>query len=204
MAEAFKQYWYLILALVLLVILTLWVIKKAALASQKYHGERQRQMEKLEYEAGVLKDFAALSEEKLKAADKKRAFDGVAMNIQKALEKQPNMDSVFAALPEAQRRIYALYYLAEDSRDGLSEFFKCNSAPLTPVARDAVRELLPQNAVEAFEKEYNAYDPEDEVTSLIKGEIDENDRAYAEAMENFDFYTACVDYIIKNLPSFQN
>lgn len=204
MAEAFKQYWYLILALVLLVILTLWVIKKAALASQKYHGERQRQMEKLEYEAGVLKDFAALSEEKLKAADKKRAFDGVAMNIQKALEKQPNMDSVFAALPEAQRRIYALYYLAEDSRDGLSEFFKCNSAPLTPVARDAVRELLPQNAVEAFEKEYNAYDPEDEVTSLIKGEIDENDRAYAEAMENFGFYTACVDYIIKNLPSFQN
>lgn len=204
MAEAFKQYWYLILALVLLVILTLWVIKKAALASQKYHGERQRQMEKLEYEAGVLKDFAALSEEKLKAADKKRAFDGVAMNIQKALEKQPNMDSAFAALPEAQRRIYALYYLAEDSRDGLSEFFKCNSAPLTPVARDAVRELLPQNAVEAFEKEYNAYDPEDEVTSLIKGEIDENDRAYAEAMENFDFYTACVDYIIKNLPSFQN
>ncbi len=204
MAEAFKQYWYLILALVLLVILTLWVIKKAALASQKYHGERQRQMEKLEYEAGVLKDFAALSEEKLKAADKKRAFDGVAMNIQKTLEKQPNMDSAFAALPEAQRRIYALYYLAEDSRDGLSEFFKCNSAPLTPVARDAVRELLPQNAVEAFEKEYNAYDPEDEVTSLIKGEIDENDRAYAEAMENFDFYTACVDYIIKNLPSFQN
>lgn len=204
MAEAFKQYWYLILALVLLVILTLWVIKKAALASQKYHGERQRQMEKLEYEAGVLKDFAALSEEKLKAADKKRAFDGVAMNIQKALEKQPNMDSAFAALPEAQRRIYALYYLAEDSRDGLSEFFKCNSAPLTPVARDAVRELLPQNAVETFEKEYNAYDPEDEVTSLIKGEIDENDRTYAEAMENFDFYTACVDYIIKNLPSFQN
>lgn len=204
MAEAFEQYWYLILALVLLVILTLWVIKKAALASQKYHGERQRQMEKFEYEAGVLKEFAALSEEKLKAADKKRAFDGVAMNIQKALEKQPNMDSAFAALPEAQRRIYALYYLAEDSRDGLSEFFKCNSAPLTPVARDAVRELLPQNAVEAFEKEYNAYDPEDEVTSLIKGEIDENDRAYAEAMENFDFYTACVDYIIKNLPSFQN
>lgn len=204
MVEAFKQYWYLILALILLVILTLWVIKKAALASQKYHGERQKEMARLEYEAGVLKEFATLDEEKLKAADKKRAFDGVVMNIQKALEKQADMNSAFAALPEAQQRVYALYYLADDSQNGLSEFFKCNSAPLTPIARDAVRELLPKNAVEAFENEYNAYDPQDEVTSLVKSEIDENDRAYAEAMADFDFYGMCVDYIIKNLTSFRN
>lgn len=204
MAEAFKQYWYLILALVVLVILTLWVINKAAQASQKYHGERQKQMERLEYETGVLKEFAELNTEMLESADKKRAFDGVAMNIQRMLEKQVNMDSAFFELSEAQQRIYALYYLADDSKEGLSEFFKCNSAPLTPIARDAVRELLPESAVKAFESEYDAYDPENEDASLIKSEIEENDRAYAEAMENFDFYAACVDYIIKNLPSFRN
>lgn len=204
MAEAFKQYWYLILALVVLVILTLWVINKAAQASQKYHGERQKQMERLEYETGVLKEFAELNTEMLESADKKRAFDGVAMNIQRMLEKQANMDSAFFELSEAQQRIYALYYLADDSKEGLSEFFKCNSAPLTPIARDAVRELLPESAVKAFESEYDAYDPENEDASLIKSEIEENDRVYAEAMENFDFYAACVDYIIKNLPSFRN
>lgn len=204
MAEAFKQYWYLILALVVLVILTLWVINKAAQASQKYHGERQKQMERLEYETGVLKEFAELNTEMLESADKKRAFDGVAMNIQRMLEKQVNMDSAFFELSEAQQRIYALYYLADDSKEGLSEFFKCNSAPMTPIARDAVRELLPESAVKAFESEYDAYDPENEDASLIKSEIEENDRAYAEAMKNFDFYAACVDYIIKNFPSFRN
>ncbi len=204
MAEAFKQYWYLILALVVLVVLTLWVINKAAQASQKYHGERQKQMERLEYEAGVLKEFATLDEEMLESADKKRAFDGVAMNIQRMLEKQVNMDSAFFELSEAQQRIYALYYLADDSKEGLSEFFKCNSAPLTPIARDAVRELLPESAVKAFESEYDAYDPENEDASLIKSETDENDRVYDEAMADFDFYGVCVDYIIKNLTSFCN
>lgn len=204
MIEAFKQYWYLILALALLVVLTVWVIGKASQASQRYHGERQRQMAQLEYEAGVLKEFAELDAQKLETADKKRAFDGVAMNLQRMLERKADMNSAFSELSEAQQRIYALYYLADDSKNGLSEFFKCNSDPLTSIARDAVRELLPQNAVAAFESEYDAYDPDNEAKSLVKDEIEENDKAYVDAMENFDFYTACVDYIIKNLPSFRN
>ena len=125
MADALRQYWYLGIALIAAVILTLWVIKKAAQASSRAHAEREAQMKKLEYESGVLKEFSELSEEKLRNADSKRAFDGVAMNIQRYLEKQSNMNAAFSALSDSQRQIYALYYLIDDSQKGLSEFFKC-------------------------------------------------------------------------------
>lgn len=44
MAEALRQYWYLGIALIAAVILTLWVIKKAAQASSRAHAEREAQM----------------------------------------------------------------------------------------------------------------------------------------------------------------
>lgn len=128
MADALRQYWYLGIALIAAVILTLWVIKKAAQASSRAHAEREAQMKKLEYESGVLKEFSELSEEKLRNADSKRAFDGVAMNIQRYLEKQSNMNAAFSALSDSQRQIYALYYLIDDSKKGLSEF--SNATPL--------------------------------------------------------------------------
>lgn len=56
MADALRQYWYLGIALIAAVILTLWVIKKAAQASSRTHAEREAQMKKLEYESGVLKE----------------------------------------------------------------------------------------------------------------------------------------------------
>ena len=195
MADALRQYWYLGIALIAAVILTLWVIKKAAQASSRAHAEREAQMKKLEYESGVLKEFSKLSEEK-------RAFDGVAMNIQRYLEKQSNMNAAFSALSDSQKQIYALYYLIDDSKKGLSEFFKCNSAPLTPAAREAVDSLFPADAAKAFDSEYRAYDPDDEDTSLIPAEIEKNDAEYAEAMQDFDFYKAAVEIIIENLKDF--
>lgn len=104
MAEALKQYWYLAVALVAVAIFTVWVVKKAAEAASRTRAEREAQMKKLEYESGVRKEFAELSEEKLRSADKKRAFDGVAMNIQRYLEKQSNMNAAFAELPDAKNR----------------------------------------------------------------------------------------------------
>lgn len=81
------------------------------------------------------------------------------MNIQRYLEKQSNMNAAFAELPDAKKQIYALYYLFDDSKKGLSEFFKCNSAPLTPEALKAVESLFPRDAVEAFAGEYRAMTP---------------------------------------------
>lgn len=147
MAEALKQYWYLAVALVAVAIFyRLGRSKRLPRRLAEHVREREAQMKKLEYESGVRKEFAELSEEKLRSADKKRAFDGVAMNIQRYLEKQSNMNAAFAELPDAKKQIYALYYLFDDSQKGLSEFFKCNSAPLTPEALKAVESLFPRDA----------------------------------------------------------
>ena len=202
MLEAFKEYWYLTLLLIVLVIVTCWVISKAWKASAKSREIREAQIKRMEYEKSVFEEFKEFDAEKLLSSDSKRAFDGIALNIQSNLEKQKNIEAAFEVLTDAQKHIYALYYLAEDSQKGLSEFFKCNGVPLTPVALEGVRKLLPDLAVEAFEKEYAAYDPEDEEASIIPSEIAQFDEKYAKAVENFDFYKTCVEYIGENITDF--
>ncbi|MBQ2775643.1 MAG: hypothetical protein IJF40_07150 [Clostridia bacterium] len=202
MLEAFKEYWYFTVLLIALIVLTCWVISKAWKASVKANRIREEQMKRMEYENGVLKEFKDFDDAKLSAADPKRAFDGIALNIQKNLENQKDMEAAFDGLTEPQKRIYALYYLAEDSQKGLSEFFKCNGAPLTPVALEGVRELFPSLAVAAFEEEYGAYDPDDEETSLVNSRIEQLDKDYSKAVESFDIYKTFVDYIRKNITDF--
>ncbi len=202
MLEAFKEYWYLTLVLVAAIILTCWVISKAWKASAENHRIREEQIKRMEYENSVIKEFGEFDDEKLSAADPKRAFDGIALNIQRELEKQKDMEAAFAALTQAQKRVYALYYLVEDSKKGLSEFFKCNGTPLTPAALEGVRALFPAAAVEAFEEEYGAYDPDDEETSLVNSRIEQLDKDFAKAVEEFDSYKIFVDYIRKNITDF--
>lgn len=202
MLDYFKEYWYLALLLFVAVIFTCWVISKAYKASAESRRIRDEQMKRIDYENGVVRDFSELSEEKLDTAEPKRAFDGVALNIQRQLEKQPDMQAAFFALTDAQRYIYALYYLAEDSEKSLSEFFRCNGAPLTPCAQEAVRMLFPEDAADIFEQEYRAYDPNNEEVSLIPERTERLDAEFKAAMGNFDMYKTCVDYIRKNVTDF--
>ncbi len=202
MLEAFKEYWYLTLLLLVLIIVTCWVIGKAWKASAKGREIREAQIKRIEYEKSVLNEFKEFDAQKISAAEPKRAFDGIALNIQKKLENEKDMEAAFSALSDVQKHIYALYYLAEDSQKGLSEFFKCNGAPLTPTALEGVRLLFPPEAVAAFEEEYGAYDPDDEETSLINSKIEQLDKEYAKAVENVDIYKTFVDYIRKNITDF--
>jgi hypothetical protein len=199
---AITEYWYFSLAFVLVSILTVFVCFKAYQASSKVRRERDSIIERLKYENKTRAAFACLTNELIESAEPKMLFEGIALNIQTSLEKEKDMNVAFENLTQQQKWVYALYYVLVDGERKLSEFFKMNGKPLTDYAGEAVKHLFGCKAYELYSSEYNAYDEDDEETSLIKGEIEKNDTEFALFLEQNDVYSIAGGYIKQNPAQF--
>ena len=150
MLSAITEYWYLSLIFVVVSILTVFVIFKAYQASAKAGAEKQKLIERLQYENRTRAEFANLTDIMIKTAQPKALFDGIALNIQSDLEEESDMNAAFEKLTQPQQYIYALYYLLLDGSEKLSEFFKMNGKPLTPIAGEAVHLIFGRKAGELY------------------------------------------------------
>jgi len=200
--QAVIQYWYLSLAFVVVSIFTVFVCMKAYQASKRTKQKRDIIISRLKYENRTRAEFSNLTEELMASAEPKKLFDGVALNIQARLEKEKDMNAAFESLPQAQKYIYALYYVAVDGAQKLSEFFKMNGEPLTSVAGEAVTLILGCKAGELYSKEYDAFDDKNEDVSLLADVITGQNAEYAKLMEEIDLYTLAADYIKQNPEQF--
>ena len=198
MLAAITEYWYLSLAFVFISILTIFVCVKAYKASAKASLERKKVVERLQYENRTRAAFAKLTTELIESAEPKALFDGVALNIQAALEKESDMNAAFEKLTVPQQYIYALYYVVLDGSQKLSEFFKMNGKPLTPIAGEAVHLVFGCKAGELYNEEYAAFDGDNEEISLIKAEIQAKDQAFAAFLAQNDVCVMVADYIKQN------
>jgi predicted negative regulator of RcsB-dependent stress response len=179
MWAAFAEYWYLTAALVAVSVLTAFVCFKAFKAVQKTNRERKKTIETLTYLKEVRAQFAAPTHEQIHDADARRLIDGIALNIQAALEKHEDINAAYEALPEPARFVYALYYFELDSVEKLSEFFRRNGKPLTVHAQAAVETVLGCKVSELYNLECAAFDEDDEITSLIPADIRRADDDFA-------------------------
>lgn len=202
MLDAITRYWYFSLVFVVVTILTVFVWYKAAKASARTRREREKTVEKLKYENTVRAFFKELTAEKAEAAPAKELVDGAALNIQLKLEKAADINSAFERLPAAQKHIYAIYYVLTDGAEKLSEFFRMNGKPLTPAALEAAETVWGGKAAELFEKEYAAFDEDNEDVSLVNSEIEALDKSFSEDIGQNDLYAAAADYIKKYLDDF--
>ncbi|HZK38995.1 MAG TPA: hypothetical protein VFD23_02435 [Clostridia bacterium] len=198
MWSAITEYWYLSVAFVVASILTVFVSIKAYQASAKARAEKDKVVERLRYENRTREEFAKFTIELIKTAPPQALLDGIALNIQAALEKESDMNAAFENLAPPQQYIYALYYLLLDGSEKLSEFFKINGKPLTPIAEEAVNLIFGRKAGELYNKEYEAFDEENEEISLIMTEIQETDQAFATFLEQNDVYKLVAEYIKQN------
>lgn len=203
MLKAFIDYWYLTLILIGTIILTIYVCVRAGRAASKRNAERNKILEKLKYEKEVKEEFAALSASEAMRHDPKRLVDGAALSVQQALEKLPDMLPAFSALSEPVKQIYALYYVIDDSAEGLSKFFEANGKPLTPFALSAVEQLAGGEAAEIFAAEYGAFDSENEEVSFIPAEIKELDKRFNLIREETDFYGKAARLVADNFDDFK-
>jgi hypothetical protein len=170
--------WIAVFAAVTL--LTVFVCFKAAQSSRKRYAANEKTMKKIKEENELCNEFAILTETLISSAESDRLFKGVALNLQKRVAEKSDITAEFNSLSDEQKEIYALYSVIDDGEARLSGFFEVCGKPLTDVALRAIERLLDGEAVEAFRKEFDAYDDDNEAASVIPEEIKKLDESFRE------------------------
>jgi len=193
---------YIFVLAALLVCLFLWVI--AMRAARRRRGEKEALIAELEYEKALRAQFRAVTQQMLIDTPPERLVEGLCCSIQMSLEKQPDMQAAYAALPQPRRLVYALGYVIQDGRGALSEFFRRNGQPLTGAALEAVQRLVGGEFAELFRHEYEAFDEDTEGVSFVKEDVAAADaRALALRQEQGDnLYLEAKEYILANSTNF--
>ena len=202
MIQYFLERPYLILIMLAVILLTLFVCVKAGQASAKRSKANEAIIKKLKEENELRHEFAVLTEKTVANADEARLFKGVALNLQKKISDANDMEAEFDALNEAQRDIYALSFVVEDGETALSNFFRTNGQPLTGASLNAVRKLFDGEVSDIFEKEYNAFDSENEKVSMIPDEISALDKNFSETVSADEICRVAGLYIKENINYF--
>ncbi|MBO5858540.1 MAG: hypothetical protein J6R20_02055 [Clostridia bacterium] len=192
--------WIAVFAAVIL--LTLFVCFKAAQASSKRYAANEKIIKKIKEENELRNEFAILSESLVSSAEPERLFKGVALNLQKKISDASDMVKQFDAFNEEQRNIYALSFVVEDGEAALSHFFKANGQPLTGASLNAFKKLFDEKVCTVFEKEYDAFDSDNEETSCFPEETAALDNEFSQLISADEICRVAGTYIKENIGKF--
>lgn len=195
-----RPYWFAIFGA--LILITVFVCYKAAQASSKRYKKNEAIMNKLKEENVLRNEFAVLTETLIEKSDSSRLFKGVALNLQKKISDIPDMREGFEKLSDGEKGIYSISFVIEDGKEKLSEFFKANGQPVTGNAMLIFRKLFDGKAAEIFEKEYNAFDEDNEEASVIPEEITRLDSEFSQLVSADEICEKAGNYIKKNKENF--
>jgi len=188
------------IAVLFIAVVILWI--KVLKDRGVHNAENEAILNRLKEENKLRNDFKLLTNELANSADEVSLFRGVSLNLQKRISDSVDMENEFALLSDEQRMIYALSFVVEDGGEKLSGFFTENGKPLTVEAKKAVEAMLTVDAAEIFDKEYLAYDPDDETTSLIADEIAGLDKSFAEIVSAENIMQCGGSFIRRNIEKF--
>ena len=205
MLENVKEYWYLYLILLGLIVLTAFVIKKAAAASKRTHGRNQALMARAKREKELRDAYAALTEEIIAAAPSDALFEGAALVLENQCQKASGAEAFYQSLNRPQQLVYAAYYLLTDAKQAkLSAFFRGSAQPLTGDAVEAAAQILDPTAAETVKAMFDCFDEANENASVIPETLAELDDRFAALQAENNYYSSCGEYIKKNSTFFCN
>lgn len=205
MFEYISQHWYVGVALVLLIILTIFVWCKAILSSKKHNDERDRIIAQLEEEKALRNEFRHPDETTFaQGKNDYRLITGMCAFVQIKIEKIPDMNTAFNELSDVEKNVYALGYVFEDSKKKLSEFFRSNGEPLLSAAKNAVDSVIGGEFADIFDMEFTMLDDNDETTSVDNEKLSEYDAEYTDIMKknSDEIYKEAAEYIRLNRNEF--
>jgi hypothetical protein len=191
MLQSLKDYPLLYAILLAAVLVCAFAWAGATRATKRRESKKQALIAQLEHEKQLRNEFKTVTQQQLIDTPAERLIEGLCCNIQMEQERAEDLRAAYDALPEPKRLIYALGYVIQDSRDGLSTFFSRNGQPLTGAALEAVQKLVGGDYCAIFEHEYNAFDAENEVVSFIKTDIEEQDNQFLALMREHNETIYC-------------
>ncbi|MBR3802294.1 MAG: hypothetical protein IKK37_02455 [Clostridia bacterium] len=203
MIESIKHFWYLYLLLIFLIILTAFVCKKAFGAASRHSKEFNANLAKLKREKELRDAYSELTEEVIASAPSDTLFEGTALCMEAKCQKSEDTSAFYISLSQAQRLIYAYFYLAGDAKENkLSAFFAQSTKPLTSDALAATEKMLSTEAYEIVKEMYDRYDTDNEYASVIPEEIAELDEKFKELTDDINLFAAGGEFIKKNPKEF--
>ncbi|MDR1928046.1 MAG: hypothetical protein LBQ33_05350 [Oscillospiraceae bacterium] len=202
MIKAIAEHPLLALALLASIVLCVFAWQRALRAAKRRQAQKEKLIEALEREKKLRADFASLTRQQMDDSPAERLMEGVCCNIQLWLEAQPDMNAAYAALPLPKRLLYALGYVVQDSRKGLTHFFRANGRPLTPDALQAVEQLVGGGYAAVFRRAYDAFDEENEEASVLPAYTAQWDEDFAKAAAQPGLYDRAKDYVLAHAEVF--
>ncbi len=201
MIESIKEFWYLYLLIAVLIVVTLFVWKKAIAASSKRSKQFNESLAKAKRTKELREAYSNITAEIIEKAPAADLFEGIAVKLEYTCQKTEDTNSFYESMTAGEKNVYALYYLITDAAEGnLSKFFKSSYRPLTSDAVAAAKEILDEKIYRVIDMMFKCYDENNEDYSVIPHEIDRLNGEYRDATANTDLFAAGGNYI-KNNPN---
>lgn len=173
MSQWFSEHGYLIGVFVLVLVVFLVVLNKAAKAYGKHFNTLNEQKKQLEYLTNLKNKYRNITAEELSECADSEVLEGFALLTQIEMQKSDDMEAYFRTLPKIKQYIYVLDVFTQDG--GAEVFFSQNGEILTDIIIDALKEI----GIIAFADELaliaKMYNKDDESVSFDK-----------KVVENFD------------------
>lgn len=199
MLESIRDFWYLWVILLVLIIITVFVCIKASKAVKRKNEMMEKQHEQLKRYSEMIEKYKTLTPEKIENADAKELSEGVMCVLQHQVEKSENPDSEYENAEKWRREVYALFYFDEDvTADSLSFFFRNNGGPLPKEAVNGIESIGYDKIQTVVGQMYAMCDDKNENVSFDKDRIDELDEKFRNLYNSEEFFILVKNYIAEN------
>lgn len=201
MIESIKEFWYLYVLIVVMLVVTVFVWKKAIAASSKHSKQFNENLAKAKRAKDLREAYSDMTAEIIEKAPAADLFEGIAAKLEYNCQKTEDTNSFYDSMTDGEKNVYALYYLITDAAEGnLSKFFKSSYRPLTSDAVAAASIIFDEKTYHIINMMFKCYDENNEDYSVIPHEIDRLNGEYRDITADKDLFAAGGNYI-KNNPN---
>lgn len=178
MSQWFSEHGYLIGVFVLVVIVFIVVLNRAAKAYSKHFNTVNEQKKQLEYLTNLKNKYRNITAEELAECPDVEILEGFALLSQIEMQKSDDMEAYFKSLPREKQYIYALDVFTQDG--GAEVFFGENGEILTSIIDDALRIVGMDSFANELSEIAKMYNKDDESVSFDKEKIENFDKTLNE------------------------
>ena len=202
MLEYYKSHPATAVLVLAAIIAAVIIFVKVVIASEKRAKSNQAIIKKLEDDKKLRDRFSALTADAVSSSEPAELFRGVGLNLLKRVADAADMNAVFDSLNEEQKLVYSAFVFTEDSKEGMSNFFKLNGKPVTDYALKAAQTVFDSDFASLVKFEYDAYDGDNEEVSCIPAEIEDADKKAEPYFADGTAEKMIGDYIKNNAEGF--
>lgn len=197
MLESIRDFWYMWVVLLVLIIVTVFVCIKASKAVKRKNEIMAKQQKELKRYSELVEKYESLTPEKAENADSTELAEGVMCVLQKQIEKSENPDTEYENAEKWRREVYALYWFDDDvTMDSLSGFFRCNGGPLPKEAVNGIESIGYDKIKSVVGQMYAMCDDKNENVSFDKNRIAELDEKFRNIYNSEEFFEKVKLYIL--------